>query len=274
VSAPGVVEGVADTAFLVAAFRAQESERDDALFRDPFAARLVGARREPMLAAVAHLGAMASWSSVVRTALIDRLIEEAAARGVRTVVNLGAGLDTRPYRLALPSTLAWIEIDQAAVVAHKNAALAGDAPRCKLERVAADLTDVSARRAVFARVADRPALALAEGLFPYFNDDVVGDLLDDMTAIDELIVDYLAPEVIRARSQSTKLHDVPFQFVPDNWAAFFASHGWKVKAMHDLADEGERRGRPFPVPDDVRAQMAQAGVKRGTFAAYAVMERA
>src|ERR1041384_7378621 len=135
-NASGAVDDVADTAFLVAAFRAQEAERADALFHDPLAARLIGERGKAMLATVAHLGAMAGWSTVVRTALIDRLIAEAIAKGVRTVANIGAGLDTRPYRLELPSTLSWIEADQAGVVAHKDAVLAGEVPRCRLARVA------------------------------------------------------------------------------------------------------------------------------------------
>ena len=49
------------------------------------------------------------WMTVVRTVVIDRYLQEAIARGVDTVVNLGAGLDTRPYRMTLPASLSWVE---------------------------------------------------------------------------------------------------------------------------------------------------------------------
>ncbi|HEY4219819.1 MAG TPA: SAM-dependent methyltransferase [Myxococcota bacterium] len=276
----GTIHDVADTAFLVAAFRAQESDRTDALFSDPFAARLVGERRQAILATVAHLGEMAGWSSVVRTVLIDRLIADAVEHGFRTVINIGAGLDTRPYRLELPPSLSWIEADQVGVVAHKNAVLAGETPRCSLSRVAVDLADANARRALLARIADAPALGIIEGVFPYLTDDAVGATLDDLfacEAIEQIIVDYIPPEIIRARAVAgSRLHDVPFRFMPPDWHAFFAEHGWRVKAMHDLAEEGARRGRPFPIPEALRAQMTQQqppAKPSGTFAAYAVMER-
>ena len=49
------------------------------------------------------------WMTVVRTVVIDRYLQEAIARGVDTVVNLGACLDTRPYRMTLPASLSWVE---------------------------------------------------------------------------------------------------------------------------------------------------------------------
>jgi len=54
------------------------------------------------------------------------------------VVNLAAGLDTRPYRMALPSGLQWIEIDLPELLAYKAETLAGETLACRLERVALD----------------------------------------------------------------------------------------------------------------------------------------
>ena len=78
---------------------------------------------------------------VVRTSAIDRLIYEALQSGIDTVLNLGAGLDTRPYRMNLPADLQWIEVDFPNIVELKNATLVEHRPVCELERVGMDLLD-------------------------------------------------------------------------------------------------------------------------------------
>ncbi|PYP21274.1 MAG: hypothetical protein DMD55_20385, partial [Gemmatimonadetes bacterium] len=99
--ASGTIQHVSDTARWVALYRAMESERPDALFHDPYARRLAGARGEQILASLPK-GRTWAWAMIVRTAVMDELILRAVARdGVGTVLNLAAGLDTRPYRLPL-----------------------------------------------------------------------------------------------------------------------------------------------------------------------------
>jgi methyltransferase (TIGR00027 family) len=104
------IQHVSDTAFMVAGFRAAESERPRPLFRDPLAAKLVGDHGEKILATIPrHF--VGAWSVVIRTVIIDDYIRQAIAAGVDTILNLGAGLDTRPYRIDLPNSLRWIEVD-------------------------------------------------------------------------------------------------------------------------------------------------------------------
>src|SRR6267143_6553964 len=101
---------ISDTARWVAIYRAMESERPDALFHDPYARRLAGPRGEEIVRHMPKGRAMA-WPMIVRTAVMDELIARAVERdGVHTVVNLAAGLDTRPYRLALPAKLRWVDV--------------------------------------------------------------------------------------------------------------------------------------------------------------------
>src|SRR5438046_7427925 len=105
-----LIANVSDTARWVAAYRAEESARPDALFRDHLAARLAGEKG----AAIAKRAAPrlhSGWPLVVRTKVIDDLVLDAVADGADLVVNLAAGLDTRPYRLKLPPTLRWVEAD-------------------------------------------------------------------------------------------------------------------------------------------------------------------
>src|SRR5204862_188320 len=81
------------------------------LFRDPYARKLAGERGERIVASMRR-GRAWAWPMIVRTAVLDELILRAIERdGVDTVLNLAAGLDTRPYRLPLPPALRWIEAD-------------------------------------------------------------------------------------------------------------------------------------------------------------------
>jgi O-methyltransferase involved in polyketide biosynthesis len=100
------IEDVADIALWIAAYRARDSARADALFRDPFAARLAGNKGAALAERMTDADQF-YWLTSIRTVVIDQLLLEAVARGAGTVLNLGAGLDTRPYRLALPATLRW-----------------------------------------------------------------------------------------------------------------------------------------------------------------------
>ena len=82
-----------------------------------------------------------AWSVVIRTVIIDDYIRQAIAAGVDTILNLGAGLDTRPYRIDLPNSLRWIEVDFPHVIELKETRLAVEKPSCRLERISLDLTD-------------------------------------------------------------------------------------------------------------------------------------
>src|SRR5215468_1053015 len=119
-----VVPPVSDTARWVAAYRAMESARADALFKDPLADRMAGARGRAMAAGAPRL-IRKGWSIITRTKLIDDLVLDTVRAGCDRVVNLAAGMDTRPYRLPLPASLQWIDADLPALLDEKERLLAG-----------------------------------------------------------------------------------------------------------------------------------------------------
>src|SRR5437016_615915 len=104
-----LIRDISDTARWAAVYRARETERPDALFRDPFAARLAGERGEEIFAKMPERNT--AWAWVMRTVLFDQLITQQIAQGVDLVLNLAAGLDARPYRFTLPASLRWVEVD-------------------------------------------------------------------------------------------------------------------------------------------------------------------
>jgi methyltransferase (TIGR00027 family) len=126
---------VSNTALMVAAVRAHETELEDAYFCDPFAARLAGERGVAILNAMPYAN-VARFGLAVRTRLIDDLLLEAlATHPIATVLSVGCGLDTRPWRLELPVELRWIEIDFADVLDYKEQRMSGEKTRCRRERL-------------------------------------------------------------------------------------------------------------------------------------------
>ena len=247
------IEDVSDTAFWVAHYRGVETARKDALFRDPLAARLAGERGKK-IAQDMPVPFFTAWTIAVRTSLIDDYIRSAIADGIDTVLNLGAGLDTRPYRMELPGTLTWIEVDYPAIVAFKERELASEHPRCRLSRIELDLADQARRRQLLAHI-DADAgkmLVLTEGVVPYLTPEEAGSLADDLTALKHVtywIVDYLSPQMLKRRQRllNDKMRNAPFKFTPDDWFAFFAEHGWRCTQMRYLAVESQRLQRPIPL---------------------------
>lgn len=145
---PTLIENISDTAKWVAIFRAEESERPDAVFHDPFARRLAGKKGEEIANSV-EFSRKNSWSFVARTFLFDQFIMQHIEQGYDMVINLAAGLDARPYRMQLPSSLQWIEVDLPGILSEKEKILDRETPHCDLQRIRLDLSDQKARLELF-----------------------------------------------------------------------------------------------------------------------------
>ncbi|HET7226550.1 MAG TPA: SAM-dependent methyltransferase [Candidatus Eisenbacteria bacterium] len=248
----GELRDVSDTALWVAMYRAIESERPDALFRDPFARRLAGERGPRILDAIPHAKTM-GWPMVVRTAVFDELLLGLVRAGaVDTVVDLAAGLDARPWRLDLPATLRWVDVDLPAMLAYKQAGLAGAAPRCRYQARAADLSDAIARRALLAELAAdaRHAVVLTEGLLIYLDPAEVAALARDLAmhaAFEAWILDLATPALVRRMDKTwgraVARGRAPFRFAPAEGTAFFAGAGWREREWRSTWEEARRLNR-------------------------------
>lgn len=251
-AAPGEpIQHISDTAFWAAAFRARETERPNALFRDPFAARLAAERGPDVIESFPN-GAQNEWAWISRTVLFDRLINEEIASGVDLVLNLAAGLDARPYRLELPSELRWIEADLPPVLEYKSNLLKGDRPRCHLERVAVDLADDAARRTLFSRVAGecQNGLIITEGLLIYLQPAAVETLASDLAATPGFrvwVTDLATPALLRILQKHIggplARAGAPLRFAPDQGPRFFERFGWSVADANSMLKAAARLGR-------------------------------
>ena len=259
-----LISNISDTARWIAVYRAMETARPDALFKDPFADRLAGERGRA-IAAAAPRQTRNGWPWVMRTKLIDNLILTSVAEGCDRVLNLAAGFDTRPYRLPLPSGLSWIEADLPLMITEKERLLGSEKPACELRRESVDLTVPSERNAFLSAATSGAArtLVLTEGLLVYLEDDIVRSLGCDLAgrpAIRWWIIDLSSPAILSMmqKQMGANLNNAPLRFAPPNGIAFFESCGWKARDIHSLLRSAVRFKRAgfllriishFPEPD-------------------------
>jgi methyltransferase (TIGR00027 family) len=194
-----ITESVGITALGVAACRAIETNRADALIRDEFALVLVSAAG-PQWAQMAtgnlgwqpddDLSRREFHSAVdyqaVRTHFFDTYFTAAAEAGIKQAVILAAGLDSRAFRLDWPPESVVFEIDRPEVLNYKTATLAEHAavPRTTYRPVGIDLREDWAAALVAAGFdQDQPTTWLAEGLLPYLPADAQERLFDVITQL-------------------------------------------------------------------------------------------
>lgn len=275
---------VSDTAHWVATYRAEETLRPDALFHDPLASRLAGTLGEQITRTVSY-SKYVRWSVVIRTAIIDNFVREQVAQGVDLVLNLGAGLDTRPYRLELPKKLRWVEADFPHVIAEKEKVLASEQPRVQLERRSLDLSNDASRASLLddLQASAQRILVITEGVLPYLSNEQVSVLAADLAKRNHFqfwVADYHSAHVmkyLRSGKRRKQFANAPFLFDPGDWFAFFRSRGWREREVKYLALESQRLGRKIPMPLFVRAlhlvMPARVFAESAKYSAYVLLER-
>jgi methyltransferase (TIGR00027 family) len=270
-----LIANVSDTARWVAAYRAQESARPDALFKDPLAARLAGEQGRRIAERASRANGNDGWPLVTRTKLIDDLIVASLHDGCDCVLNLAAGFDTRPYRMDLPASLTWIEADLPNILEEKERLLEDATPRCRLRREHVDLSDVERRAALLDEVAreHQRVLVITEGLLVYLDEATVTELARDLLsrkAFRWWITDLSSPGVLAMmqKTMGQELTNAPMKFAPENGVAFFEALGFRTRDMPLLVREAVRLKRApwffrafmlFPDPDPRHLGMKRWG---------------
>jgi len=246
------IDNISDTARWVAVYRALETARPDAIFRDPFAERLAGERGHQIMEAMPH-GRAYAWPMIVRTAVFDEIILEAVQkRQVDLVLNLAAGLDARPWRLPLPPSLRWVDVDLPGILNYKTEMLRDEKPVCRYEAVTIDLTDAQKRQALFAELgaAATRALVVTEGLLIYLAPEQVAALATDLHAqpsFEEWLIDLASPQLLqrmqRTWGKNLESGGAPFKFAPAEGTEFFRPYGWRETLFRSNWEEAKRLKR-------------------------------
>ncbi len=190
-SKPGTELAV--TAAIAAAGRSVENYRQDGLISDPYAEALVEATQpaRPIPTRPAAATGDTTWRALsdllgVRSRYFDDVLSRATADGIRQVVLLASGLDTRSHRLGwLPGTTLF-EIDRAPVLALKQRVLheLGAIATCEHRPVPHDLrSDWSAALRAEGLSDDEPTVWIAEGLLYYLTPQAQGALLQTVDTL-------------------------------------------------------------------------------------------
>jgi methyltransferase (TIGR00027 family) len=281
-----MIENVSDTARWVAVYRAMETQRADAIFRDPFAARLAGEKGTAIVDAMPR-GRQMAWAMIVRTAVFDEIILERVRNGnVDTVVNLAAGLDARPWRLPLSPSLRWIDVDLPGILNHKTEILKDEKPKCRYEAVQLDLQDIAKRQALFTQINAESSrvLVLSEGLLIYLPPEDVGTLARDLSANSHFqwwVIDIASPQLLQMMMKmwgdNVNAGNAPFRFAPATSTKFFEEFGWTELEFHSSMDDARRLNREMQmmwlwrILGRLRSKKVREGFQR--FAGVVLMER-
>ncbi|MEV4509153.1 SAM-dependent methyltransferase [Dactylosporangium sp. NPDC049525] len=226
------------SAFWIAAVRARETERPDRLFADAFARELAGPRGFAIMAASEQASGGENSFIPVRVRWFDDFTMAAVTAGVRQVVLLGAGLDTRAYRLDLPADVDWYELDRREVLAGKDITLAGHAPRCRRHVVVGDVCGDWVTPLLDAGF-DRHGrtLWLAEGLFFYLTEQMIVEMLrsaaqgcgaGSLLGADVIGTAGLDSPAMRPYRDWCRQNSVPPPFGSDDPEALLVSGGWQL----------------------------------------------
>jgi methyltransferase (TIGR00027 family) len=246
------MQGVALTSLWVAAWRAAESERPDALIHDPFARTLAGPEGFAVLEAARAVAPIEAPTIPVRTRFFDQRI----ARSTQ-VVLLAAGMDARAFRLPWPAGTRLYEVDQPEVLALKQERLGDAVPTCTRIPIPVNLAEdwpAALVRGGFDSA--HPTSWLLEGLLPYLDESLVRDLLFRVSRLSvpgsTLLTDLVGRTLLEIPQLRPMLDFVrglgaPWTFGTDEPEALLEPLGWEVTA-HDLATFAAEVGRwPWPV---------------------------
>jgi len=244
------------TARWIAAARARESARGDRLFNDPWAAELAGSQGFEMLAA-AEAGGQQSGFLPVRTRFFDDVLA-AACKPAGQVVLLGAGLDTRAWRLPLPAGTTVYELDYSEVLTAKVAVLREADVATARRAVAADLRADWVQPLLAAGFDPMTATVwIAEGVLFYLTSSQVDDMLagaatlsarDSVLAADTCGTGLLRLPAMRALVEHRARSGAALPFCTDRPCQLLARAGWRPDSVLDPGAPGASYGRLAPLP--------------------------
>lgn len=250
------IRSISDTAFWVAVYRTIESSRKDAHFHDPYAKILAGEHGEKILRSMPRARSSA-WSIITRTCIFDELIQNTIEKyDIDAVINIGAGLDTRPFRLQLPPSLRWVELDLPEILSYKQDKLQGNTPKCVLESFELDITDSCSRREIFEKINKevKKALVISEGVLVYLSAEEASLLAEELRENSNFmfwITDIISPSILKRLQNNWNNQlasaNAQMKFAPEEGADYFIKFGWNPLEARSTVSESRRLNRRMPM---------------------------
>lgn len=258
------IDPVAQTSRWMAAARARESRRPDALFDDPLAAAFAGREGFAWLEGLelSRLWGGPGLYIVIRTRFFDDfLLSSCLSTGARQIVLLAAGMDARAFRISWPPQTRLYELDRPEVLAAKGTVIdrTGARPACERHAIGADLGGHPSWSEALLEAGyevREPSVWLVEGLLFYMSEGVVHQLLDTVSALaapgSRLGADLVNEDLLRSPTMWPLLSTFAWRglvgcFGTNHPEALFFEHGWESQAIQP-GEQGANYGRwPYPV---------------------------
>lgn len=252
---------VTQTALISAGCRALEHDRIDAIIQDPFAKLFLDIDYDQVFASFidAPNFNLFQTSIAVRTNVIDKmLMNTILEKKIEQVIHIGAGFDTRPYRLTLPQSLIWWEIDHEKVNSKKTQILSALSTKCDLRRQDLDLNDMDEMSHFIEEKIDpnKITLILSEGLLIYLHRETVATYLSIFSKIKRCA--YWITDIGTIKNQKNQEDKSPagfgqmlnyMQFFSHPHDEIFGENNWKINLHKDLAIEALALSRPLSLKE-------------------------
>jgi methyltransferase (TIGR00027 family) len=245
------------TAHWTAGVRAKESAREDRLFNDPWAAALAGQEGQAWME---QRTANSVIPIVLRTRFFDDFLQRITRQnGVQQIVLLGAGLDTRAFRLNWPEQTRFFELDQPQVLNYKEQILrsAGAQPACARQAIEVDLTgpwQETLFKAGFEP--QQPSGWLLEGFLFYLSNERLTHLLDKVTSL-AVPGSWLGFDIINSAVLTSPWTQqwvemqaksgAPWIGTMDDPEGFLAARGWRAILSQAGANDANHGRWPYPI---------------------------
>lgn len=191
-------------------------------------------------------------SNVARARLIDDLLrDELKANPNLRVVLIGAGFDSRAYRLKGGT---WVELDEPQVIAYKNERLPASQAQNPLRRIPIDFGTELVEEKLFEFAGAGPTVVVIEGVFMYLEEETIRDLLSALHRLfpqHKLICDLMTRKFFEkyGRTIHEKLTGMGamFKFTVDKPEELFLKNGYRrVSCFSVVEKSAEYQLRKIP----------------------------
>jgi len=251
------------TAYLTALARAEATADPRTEFEDRFASRFADLCPDQIMRVTRATAGRPVVA--VRTSIIDRMVAESVGGGdIDLCINLGAGFDSRPFRLDWNAGCPVIEVDAPAIFDVKDRLLPAADGLVPVERIGCDVRDVDGLTSILApRAAQQRLLIVSEGLLAYFPELYVASLAAALVRLGSSatwICDVMSRQSARTLTATAEAAGVALNFFGLTDTKAFEENGWVCTRLNLLpssrlpsgaGDAADGGGATSRIPDAV-----------------------
>ena len=223
---------ISNTAFYCCGVRMEDAKKTPSICNDVYAERFMDERGKQIFEPFKS-EKMPNISNITRCRLIDDyLLAEVSENSQLNIISIGAGFDSRPYRLRGGN---WLEIDEPQIISYKNEKLPVDECSNPLRRISIDFAHESLKEKLEAETAGDHTVFVIEGVFMYLEPGVIETTISTIQSLfpkHVLYCDLMTKKFFTKFAQSVHSKLVAsggtFSERPDNPEKLFTRHNYKA----------------------------------------------